>query len=143
MEPDQLLRGKLFHNKVQIDWEGFIEGKPVRPEYGIILKTNPEIAKKVKRGRIDIFVDKMSDFVTIVEIKSTDWNKIKAHNVKRLLQSHSRQMFKYIDKFLEIDKVNVCAAIIYPKAPKSSKLKNTIEDYFNENSFQLVWHEDW
>jgi hypothetical protein len=83
----------------------------------------------------------MSGFVTIIEIKSTDWDKIVPHNIKRLLKSHGRQMFKYIDKFLNNDNTNVCAAIIYPKAPLLSGIEKIVENYFNENSIQLIWFE--
>ena len=142
MEPSILRRGKLFHKRIQTDWEGTIEGKTVRPEHSIKLKLKLSSSTHSRTGRIDIFIDRMSDFVTIVEIKSTDWNKINPKNIPRLLKTHTRQMFKYIDEFLEIEKVSVCAAIIYPTPPKLLELQDLIENYFNENSFQLIWYDE-
>ncbi|MEJ0107164.1 MAG: hypothetical protein WDO19_33585 [Bacteroidota bacterium] len=66
-----------------------------------------------------------------MEIKSTNWDKIKKANRKKLLCSHLHQVLKYVDKYLDDDKINVCAGIIYPKAPASIALKNAIEEYMN------------
>ena len=45
-----------------------------------------------------IFVDpKNPDHVVIVEIKNTDWDKVK--HPKKLVGSHRRQLWKYIDPY--------------------------------------------
>ena len=142
MEPLILSKGKLFHKRVQSAWAGTIEGKTVRPELGIGLNIISSSVRHIRKGRIDIFVDQIEDFVTIVEIKSTDWDKIKKTNRISLLGSHRRQLFRYIDKYLEFDKLNVCAGIIYPKPPLTKGLKEFIEEYFNDWAFQIVWFEE-
>jgi hypothetical protein len=68
MEPEQFKRGKRFHRRVQVDWEGFIENAMVSPEHYVKLDS-PLITKS---GRIDIFVNKIEDFVSVFELKSTD-----------------------------------------------------------------------
>lgn len=140
MEPSQLSRGKLFQARVQKDWGGLIEGKTVRTEHTILTGLISADSKHMRKGRIDIFVDQMEDFVTVVEIKSTDWDKIKTKNIKKNLASHVRQLFRYIDKFLLVDKINVCAAIIYPSGPSTPGLKEKIEEYFNDHAFPVIWY---
>jgi len=45
-----------------------------------------------KCGRMDIFVHDVGDFVPVVEIKATDWDRIPAGNIQRNLSSHRRQV---------------------------------------------------
>lgn len=68
-EPESLRRGKAFHDKVQSDWEETAEGN-VRRERTIPLI--PKRAKRIRRGRMDLFVDGFDDMVVVVEIKGTD-----------------------------------------------------------------------
>jgi hypothetical protein len=141
-EPKQLRRGKMFHARIQADWAGTIEGSQVINEHGINLGIIKPSAERIRRGRIDIYISKMDDFVSVVEIKSTNWDKIKKANRKKLMHSHCAQTLRYVDKYLQVDKVNVCAGIIYPKSPGTPGLKTEIENYFNEQSFQVVWYDD-
>jgi len=139
-EPKQLRRGKRFHERVQRDWAGTIEGAQVHSEKTIPLSAASKSAQHIRRGRMDLFVDKIEDFVTVVEIKSTKWNKVK--NPEKLLRSHVRQVLKYVDKYLFINEVSVCAAIIYSTPPTSPKLKHEIEKYHNEHSIQVYWYDE-
>ncbi len=72
MEPDQLRRGKEFHRLVQTDWAGTVAGRTAHPEHGIQLSALTGKGARTRRGRIDIFIDKINDFVTVVEIKATE-----------------------------------------------------------------------
>lgn len=90
MEPEALLRGKAFHRRVQREWAGEIENATVRSEHGILLGPIPETRTHERRGRIDIFVDLIDDFVSVVELKSTDWDRIGIPNRQRLLSAHCR-----------------------------------------------------
>ena len=96
----------------------------------------------MKTGRLDIFIDDLGDLVTVIEIKSTDWDNIKKGYVKKLLSSHRRQIWKYIEKYLDGDKINVCAGVIYPKSPESNDLKNLVEKCLNDHGLQVVWYYD-
>lgn len=77
--------------------------------------------------------------VAVVEIKGTDWDRVR--HVRRLLGAHRRQVWKYVDPFLE-DGLQVSAGIIYPTAPKTEGLKAEVEDYLNDSGLQVVWYDD-
>lgn len=142
MEPEQLLRGKEFHRLVQSDWAGTVEGAITQPEHTVRLEGLPMKGNRVRRGRIDIFIDEIDDFVSVVEIKATDWDIVKPANRRKLLASHKRQVYRYIDKYLDVDKINVCAGIIYPQSPKRFGLKEEIETYLNDCALQVIWYHD-
>ena len=141
MEPEILRRGKEFHQRVQLDWKNTAEGQ-IHLEHKIVRGLNDQNTTHIRRGRIDLFVDEIGDFVTVVEIKSTDWDKIKSTNRRKLLSSHQRQVWGYVEKYVDDDRVSVCPGIIYPSAPKSVHLKQEIENYFSEHCLQIVWYED-
>jgi len=142
MEPECLRRGKEFHRKVQSDWYENVEDGEVNAEHTINWLPNPSQSKHIKSGRLDIFVDELSDLVSIVEIKSTDWDKIKKGNVRKLLGSHRRQIWNYISKYLKGDEIDVCPGIIYPSSPSSNELREYIEKFLNSYGIQVVWYYD-
>ena len=76
-EPSQLWRGKAFHKLIQDEWRREAEGH-ILPERHIIKPGG-------RKGRVDVFVndDDPDGTVAIVEVKATDWDKIKAENVRR------------------------------------------------------------
>lgn len=91
---------------------------------------------------MDIFVDQTGDFVTVVEIKATNWERVRRANRRRLLAAHCRQVFKYVDTFVDRTKVNVCAGIIYPKSPRQRSVRAEVEEFLNANALQVVWFEE-
>ena len=139
VEPELLRRGKEFHRLVQANWAGEIEKATVRPEHSILFHTPSSPIKRNRRGRLDIFVDRIDDFVTVVEIKSTDWDRIPTANRRRLLAAHRRQVLRYVDEFLDEQHVSVCAGIIYPQAPVDHDLLAQVEQYLNDHALQVVW----
>ena len=90
---------------------------------------------------MDIFVDEASDFVSIVEIKATHWDRILPRNRQRNLASHRRQVWRYIEKYADVDHTDVCAGIIYPSAPTTPGLKERIEEYLNDYGLQAGWYD--
>ena len=142
MEPEQLRRGKEFHRLVQADWAGTVAGGTARPEHTIRLNALPRRGTRIRRGRIDIVIDQINDFVTVVEIKATNWDAVKTRNRRKLLGSHRRQVLRYVDKYLDHDGVSVCAGIIYPRSPHGPGLKEEVETYLNDHALQVVWYED-
>ena len=70
-EPEQLLRGRRFREIVQKNFKDHSEGRVKREEH---IKFNGK-----KRGRMDILIDDIGDEAVILEIKATDWDKIKEH----------------------------------------------------------------
>jgi hypothetical protein len=141
MEPRILKRGKEFHKRVQKDWDDNAEGGRIFNEHMIPLIKKSSINHK-KRGRLDIFVDELNDYVSVIEIKSTDWDKVKEKNRKKLLSSHRRQVWKYIEEYIDIKKIDVCPGIIYPKSPSTAGLKKLIEKELNDYGLQVVWYYD-
>jgi len=142
VEPEQLRRGKRFHRRVQADWSGTVEDASVRIEHNVALQFVPRRARRLRRGRIDVFIDKISDFVTVVEIKSTDWDRVRPQNRRKLLGAHRRQVLKYVDQYLDGDRVSVCAGLIYPISPRESGLQEEVESYMNDYGLQVVWFDD-
>ena len=142
MEPEQLRRGREFHRLVQADWAGSVEDATVRPEHTIRLTALPRRGTRNRRGRIDIFIDQLSGFVTVVEIKATNWDAVKSKSRRKLLGSHRRQIIRYVDKYLEVDNVSVVAILLYPSPPATPGLRNEVEEYFAEHGLQLAWHSE-
>jgi hypothetical protein len=141
-EPDMLRTGKAFHKRVQDDWERTAKGGRLANEHTINLSRLSSAAKVGRRGRLDMFVDELGDFVSVVEIKSTDWDKVKRENQRHLIANHRRQVWKYIEEYLDVQTVDVCAGIIYPSAPLTPGLKDMVEGHMNDNGLQVVWYDD-
>jgi len=93
---------------------------------------------------MDMFIyEDSDDFVTILEIKATDWDNIKPSNIKRNLYRHSKQLFNYIDKYMEVDNKDVCHGIIYPNPPHSKGLRNYIDESATElYGFPAYWYSE-
>lgn len=141
-EPKPFRRGKLFEREVQADWEATAQGA-VHTECTIPLLQKECKNGRQPRGRMDIFIDDIGDNqVAIVEIKSTNWDRIKPQNVTKNLGSHRRQIYKYIEEYLDGKGITVCPGLIYPEEPKSPGLKERIEEYLNSYGIMVAWHRD-
>ena len=141
IEPEPLKRGKEFHRLVQKDWLNTAEGN-INTEHTIrLFDANKQISLN-KKGRLDLFVDEMEDFVSVVEIKGADWDQIKPANIQKNLYRHRRQIWNYISKYHDGDKLDVAPGIIYPSEPKTEGLKERVENYLNDWGIQVVWHFD-
>jgi len=140
-QPAQLQRGRDFEARVKADWSNSAEGV-LENEKTIDLVRGLTRRGRRRQGRMDIFVSDAGDFVVVVEIKATDWDRILPKNVQRNLAAHRRQVWKYIDKYLDVDQVSVYAGIIYPQAPKRAGLQDRIEEYHGSYGIQVVWYDD-
>jgi hypothetical protein len=58
------------------------------------------------------------------------------------LASHRRQVLRYVDKYLDDDRVSVCAGIIYPAPPTDPKVRVLVEEYLNGYALQVVWYDE-
>ena len=137
-EPEILRRGKAFHRRVQRDWEDLATDGVVDSEHTIEISRDTQ---RVRSGRLHLFVDDLGDFVSVVEIKSTDWDRVKPENRRRLVASHRRQIWRYIETFLDRERVDVCAGVIYPRAPRTPGLRREIEELLNDYGLQVVWYD--
>ena len=139
MEPCILKKGKEFHKEVQKNFKDYSKDGIVNIEAFVPF----DYLKKNTAGRADILIDELSDFVTIIEIKSTDWDKIAEKNIRRNLYRHQRQIFKYIYKYFDEDGLDVCLGIIYPQPPSSNIKKEYIENcMLNIYSLPVYWYCD-
>jgi hypothetical protein len=142
MEPEILRRGKAFHKRVQEDWDRTARDGKVNVEHVTSLTQASRGSRRRRVGRLDLFVDELGDFVTVVEIKSTDWDRVKEANRSKLVASHRRQVWRYMKEYLDGEGIAVCAGIIYPKSPTTPGLKEFIETYLNDYGLQVVWYDD-
>ena len=139
-EPKLLSAGKEFHKKVQADWGLTAKNGKIYSEHAISLI--PTRSNHKRHGRLDIFVDDVGDIVSVIEIKSTDWDSVKSKNIRKLLGSHRRQMWRYIERYVDIEKVDVSPGIIYKSPPWTPGLREDIEEYLNGWGLQVVWYEE-
>ena len=135
-EPKRLRRGKEFHRKIQQEWLDTAEGV-ILPEKTIRRLTG-------RRGRVDIFVDDDSDenHVAVIEIKASDWNRMKPKSVRRNALRQVRQIWSYIDSQVDLEGKDVSPGIIFPKRPSDKNRLEEIEGIFNDWGIQVVWHDE-
>lgn len=134
-EPKHLRRGRLFHRRMQADWlETIKDGKPC-PER-TIKRLNG------RNGRIDVLVEDIDDLLSVVEIKSTDWDEVQEQNVTRNVKRQIHQIWSYVDALMENECKDVCPGIIFPRIPRDPKRLALIESLFNEAGVQVVWHNE-
>jgi len=140
-EPKQLRRGKIFQREVQNDWAKTAEGR-INIECTIPLLRPTGGRRQHRRGRMDILVDDIGDQVAVVEIKATNWDRILPRNITKNLGSHRRQIYKYIEKYLDGEGKTVCPGLIYPTEPETPGLKERIEEYLNDYGIAVAWYRD-
>lgn len=134
-EPFILRNGKEFHKQVQEEWSKTAAGH-VKIEEGV-----SKLDKS--KGRADIFVDEIGeDFVSIVEIKNTDWDKIKPENIRRNVKRQARQLLDYIEFQTDSNGRSVSPGIIYPKIPKDPEKLKLIESILEGECIQVVWENE-
>ena len=142
-EPTQLRRGKAFHKLIQAEWEDEAQGT-VRVERQVV-KTGG------RKGRIDVFVndEDPNGTVAIVEIKATDWDKIKTGNIRRNARRQIRQVLGYIESQIRAGKFvptgegkHVSPGIIFPRRPRDPRRLRQIETLFWEEGITVVWHDE-
>ncbi len=128
-------RGKQFHKLIQREWLTTTKDGRPRPER-FIKRLNS------RNGRVDILVEELGEFVSIVEIKCTNWDKMRNKNVIRNMRRQIRQIWNYVDAELEIYGKQVCPGIIFPKLPRDPKRCEQIEAMFNKSGIQVIWHNE-
>ena len=135
-EPADLRRGKRFHKRIQEEWLATAKDGTPRPERHIKRLSG-------KAGRVDILVEELGDdLVSVVEIKATDWDRIADKNVVRNVRRQIRQVWSYVEAQLELEGLQVCPGVIFPKLPRDPARLELIESLFNEEGIQVVWHDE-
>ena len=149
-EPKILKRGKDFQKRVQADFAVNSRDGTSRSEvpisYAYLHRRRENAGRPGKSraggGRADILITELGDFVTILEIKATDWDRIIPRNVTKNLWSHQRQLFRYVDKYLEVDGLDVCLGIIYPRPPTKAGLRERVESYLESYGVPAYWYNE-
>ena len=132
-EPQQLRAGKAFHRQVQADWKAQAQGD-VETE-----KTTRKAGGKA--GRMDVFVsEEGSEVRAVVEIKHSDWDKMKPEAVRRNVKRQARQVWRYIESQESLD--GICPGIVFPKRPKDPQRLKQIEELFEEEGIPVVWEDE-
>ena len=144
-EPEQLQRGRAFHQLIQREWEDEAQGD--------VTSERPVKKPSGSNGRVDVFVkdDDPKGVVAVVEIKATDWDLIAPRNRRRNARRQIRQIWSYIGsqildgRYVQgkgAEGKDVCAGIIFPQKPREPELLELIEAWFNEEGIQVVWHDE-
>jgi hypothetical protein len=103
------------------------------------------------RGRVDLAVvtDDREKMLIIIEIKGTDWDKIRPDRVKRNVQRHIRQLLAYLDTAIgELEAgqwEGIAGALLYPSRPTSAESLACIEAAAAEQAIMVTWYDevDW
>lgn len=96
---------------------------------------------KTRRGRPDILIEEADGAWTIIEVKSTDWDRMADYRVRPNVQRHARQVMKYVLYYWE-QGVDTIPGLIYPRAPSLRARRQEIEDILEERSVQVVWFDE-
>jgi len=142
-ELKELIRGKIFHKKIQRDWLKNAQGK---------VKTERTILKKNQRkGRVDVFVDDddPEGIAAIVEIKASEWEKMTESAIRRNIRRQIKQIWDYIEsqildgKYLPTGvRKDISPGIIFPSRPKNENLLKLIEESFKDEGIAVVWEDE-
>ncbi len=108
-----------------------------------------------KKGRIDIELE-LSDIgqFVLIELKATDWNKIKSSRIRLTVLRHAKQLERYINATEEwfhkefpnadifVTSEGIVPAIEYTTPPSEIESKELIENLLNDRGMQVVWREE-
>ena len=141
---DRLATGRAFHNTAQSAFLTGLTGATGVRERGWRLASG-------SRGRVDLAVvtDDREKMLIVIEIKGTDWDKIRADRVKRNVQRHIRQLLAYLDTAIsELEAgqwEGVAGALLYPSRPASPETLACIQAAADEQAVMVTWYDeaDW
>lgn len=127
-EPDRLRRGKKFQEIVRKHFLDYEKNLSVIFEQNVSFGDMEHI--KGVRGRIDIYLkEEGSEFIVIYEVKATDWNKIKLQNIKKNVNRHNEQLYKYTNTYSHKFNLWACVGLLYPEPTKDNAIRNLIEEH--------------
>ena len=141
MTVERLAAGRAFHDAVQSAFLTDLTDATGFRERGWRLAAGG-------RGRVDLAVitDDREKMLIIVEIKGTDWDKIRADRVKRNVQRHIRQLLTYLGTAIgELDAgqwEGVAGALLYPSRPASAESLACIQAAADEQAIMVTWYDE-
>ena len=124
---------KNFIKKKQTEWLDTAQGE-VKIEKQMIKKNG-------RKGRMDVFIKTEETYVSIVEMKNSDWDAMTMKNLHRNVRRQIRQIWSYIDPELEQNR-EVSPGIIFSNRPKKISRLNLIEQLFEEECITVVWDDE-
>jgi hypothetical protein len=96
-----------------------------------------------RRGRVDILVDELGDnLIAVIEVKATDWDRIKPENIRRNINRQIRQIWRYAIAHVELNDRTVSAGLIYPRMPQDPSVLKLIESLCEDDGIQVIWHNE-
>lgn len=102
-----------------------------------------------RTGRIDLLVVPVGSerMAVIVEIKNTDWDKLRAERIRPNLRAHTRQLQNYLDKAIsQIGEPagwdSATGVLIYLKRPTDARVVELIPRIVDGEALMLVWHDE-
>ena len=129
---NQIARGRNFENWERSKWSG---------EYNQSAEFEAPSKLQGRRGRVDIrLIDIDSSFTVVVELKASNWDKMKPHRIRPNALRHVRQLWRYIEA--ELSPQDVIPAIVYPEVPQTPGRKEEIEHIMDEHWIQVVWRDN-
>ena len=129
-------RGKEFEELLEREWEKSQDGV-VQREISIELDTG----KKGRKGRIDILIED-EEMALVLEVKSTDWDKVKRSRLREYALRHIRQLYRYVDAVIEKTGKAVCPGITYPEKPRQGDREKELLEIFEERCASISFEKD-
>jgi hypothetical protein len=151
-EPEQLRRGREFHALVQEHFRFGGEGYNFRREMSLRRGRRPGRADGVwtfvgaSSALKHAFVtDSHDNILCILEIKSTDWDRLRPERVRPNVLRHISQLYRYLDHALAlIDDGQIhhtSIHIVYPRAPTSIPVRHQVEDALAAACIECGWFD--
>ena len=124
-------QGREFEESEKREW---------RDQANVFEEHAIEYPPGVTNGRIDVYIDD-GGFHSIIEIKSSNWDRTAPHRVRPNVMRHKRQVIKYVWWYWDQGK-DTAAALIYPTAPKTPGRRELIESILEDWSIQCIWKDE-
>ncbi len=100
IEPSCFIRGKQFQYIVMYDFNR-------NNKDGLLGFEKTRKLLNNKTGRLDILVSELGDYISVYEIKATNWDIIKLKNIIKNAWRHQHQLFKHINTYTK-ERLDVC-----------------------------------
>ena len=131
----QIRRGRLFEQRERREWTPAKSGRPNRTAFEAVSLFDR------RRGRIDIRLE-WEDLIVLLELKSTDWNRLKPHRIRPTALRHIAQLYRYVDGELENGNTGICHGIVYEHRPRLATRRQQLARIFSERCVQLVFRDE-
>ncbi len=97
---------------------------------------------RARRGRVDIKIDEGLDYIAVIEIKATNWDRLAPARLRPTALRHARQIWRYVEDFLDTKGKEVCPALVYQFEPREPGIRKEVEEILNGRLIQVVWRKE-